>query len=174
MLQKDNLEIYQKLDAFRHEKSRIPVTVLEAMTLTAALGQRYLSVDRLCIVQDDNEPKRHQIRNMSSIYANAYLTVIAGVGDATSPLESSHRTSRREWLRLHEELFSESKWGTLAWTLQEPLFSRRAVFFLKSRVVWQCHCDIWESSKFNPQRLLHGSRTGDPCQNRFMGTTTGF
>jgi hypothetical protein len=39
MLQKDNLEMYQKLDAFRHEKSRIPVTILEAMTLTAALGQ---------------------------------------------------------------------------------------------------------------------------------------
>jgi hypothetical protein len=52
--------------------------------------------------------------------------------------------------------------------------SRRAVFFLKSRVVRECHCDIWESSKFNPRRHLHGSRSGDPCQNRFMGTATGF
>jgi hypothetical protein len=171
MLEKDVVESFKNSSAFWGYPERIPATVRDAIDLTGKLGCRYLWVDRFCIVQDDPETKEHQLQNMASIYANAYLTIIAGVGDATVPLQYNTRTSRSARQHSREELLSESKWAKRAWTLQELLFSRRAVFFLKNRIVWECHCDIWES--IDPRPPV-GFSPAKRCTNRFMGTATGL
>jgi len=59
----------------------IPNTIRDAMRLTAALGYKYLWVDRLCIVQDDLSTAKCIIKAMDSIYANATLTVVAAGGE---------------------------------------------------------------------------------------------
>jgi Heterokaryon incompatibility protein (HET) len=60
-----------------------PNTVKDAIDLVESLGERYLWVDSLCIVQDDDEWKCSQINNMASIYANSHLTIIAADGDSS-------------------------------------------------------------------------------------------
>jgi hypothetical protein len=175
MLSKETLEDLQKPQAFTKREKHIPRAVREAMKLAADLEIQYLWVDRFCIVQDDDTTKYHQINNMASIYANAYLTVVAGAGDALDPLECGIR--RRilpptlEPRRTREELLNTSKWATRAWTLQELLFSRRAVFFLEGRLAWECHCDIWEEPD---QKHSSTPAAAKRCLNRFMGTTTGL
>jgi hypothetical protein len=57
--------------------SRIPKTILDAITLTHKLGLRYLWVDALCIIQDDSEDVAREISNMAQIYQNATVTVSA-------------------------------------------------------------------------------------------------
>lgn len=55
----------------------MPKTIRDAMFLVQILGQRYLWVDSLCIVQDDAQ-KRIEIAN---IYAQASITIVASDGD---------------------------------------------------------------------------------------------
>lgn len=62
-------------------RARLPRTIQHAMLLTRALGLRYLWVDRFCIVQDDPTTKPRQLAMMASVYANAYVTIVASEGD---------------------------------------------------------------------------------------------
>jgi hypothetical protein len=47
----------------------------EAVAVTRGLGLRYLWIDSLCIVQDDQDDKDNQIANMGNVYLNAYITI---------------------------------------------------------------------------------------------------
>src|SRR5271170_1038581 len=51
------------------EKSRVPQLIQDAMLLVLKLGERYLWVDTLCIVQDDFQHKWSQISQMDTIYS---------------------------------------------------------------------------------------------------------
>ncbi|KAK4204751.1 heterokaryon incompatibility protein-domain-containing protein [Triangularia verruculosa] len=63
----------------QHSLSCTPVarTIIHAMAVAEMAGERYLWVDALCIVQDDEEQKHREVQNMSGIYANASFTIIA-------------------------------------------------------------------------------------------------
>jgi len=64
-------------------QERIPAVIRHAMEFTCALGERYLWVDRLCIVQDDlgDGGTFSQVGKMDKIYSGAYLTIIAAATD---------------------------------------------------------------------------------------------
>jgi len=173
MLRKENLELLQRPRAFEAEDG-IPLAVRDAMKLTAKLGQKYLWVDRFCIVQDDDVTKDYQIRHMPLVYANAYLTIVAAAGDASSPLQGVPGLNARKRPRLqsHIDVLNESRWITRAWTLQELLFSRRAVFFVQDHMAWECHCDVWEEVK--EPTPLGEIRSREECTNRFTGASTGL
>tara|TARA_R110002003_G_scaffold112_7_gene9586 strand:- start:1201 stop:3813 length:2613 start_codon:yes stop_codon:yes gene_type:complete len=84
---------------------RIPGVIRHAMGFTQALGERYLWVDRLCIVQNDvgDGGTLSQVAKMDKIYAGAYLTIIAAATDemyengcaAEWPAFRSERPQRR-------------------------------------------------------------------------------
>ncbi|EIW58352.1 HET-domain-containing protein, partial [Trametes versicolor FP-101664 SS1] len=57
--------------------SLLPATIRDAIYVTHALGLQFLWVDSLCIIQDSNEDKRHEIRRMHHIYRHSHLTIIA-------------------------------------------------------------------------------------------------
>ncbi|KAK3366288.1 heterokaryon incompatibility protein-domain-containing protein [Lasiosphaeria ovina] len=77
-----NLTELKKDHALSHSirDSSIPNTIGHAMHLVGILEERYLWVDALCIVQDDDASKYQQLRSMASIYANSVLTIIAAEG----------------------------------------------------------------------------------------------
>jgi hypothetical protein len=59
---------------------QIPRTIRNTISFVDLLGIPYLWVDSMCIVQDDKEGKHAQIQAMAGIYANAYVTIVAGNG----------------------------------------------------------------------------------------------
>jgi hypothetical protein len=61
---------------------RIPLTIRHAMRLTQIIGERYLWVDAICIVQDDEIHMMKELEMMGTIYASAKLTIVASEGDA--------------------------------------------------------------------------------------------
>jgi hypothetical protein len=61
-------------------EAKLPRTIRDAMKLVSALGERYMWVDRLCIIQDDEVMKASQLRIMGAIYARAYFTIVAAQG----------------------------------------------------------------------------------------------
>ncbi|PKS08718.1 hypothetical protein jhhlp_004771 [Lomentospora prolificans] len=65
----------------KHEKeiswADLPKTFQEAIEFTRRLSVKYIWIDSLCIIQDDNEDWREQGSEMADIYAKAYLTIAA-------------------------------------------------------------------------------------------------
>jgi hypothetical protein len=61
--------------------SQIPRTVQDALLFTEKIGESYLWVDALCIVQDDHANTQVEIARMATIYDSAFLTLVAA--DAT-------------------------------------------------------------------------------------------
>jgi hypothetical protein len=77
-LSKANLRIFQEDGAF--DRIRLAKTIRDAIDLTAKLGFRFLWVDAICIVQDDDDVKEELIANMEVICGNAALTIVGASG----------------------------------------------------------------------------------------------
>ncbi len=138
---------------------RLSSTISSAISFVKSLGECYLWVDSLCIVQDDEEEKQEHLIHMGSIYANAYFTLVSTADTAFAGLRgvegnpfkrvrrpaeyarypsSLHRELRRQHHKLHA-----SPWASRGWTFQEQIFSRRLLIFSEEGVTWECHCAVW-------------------------------
>jgi Heterokaryon incompatibility protein (HET) len=54
----------------------LPATLEDAMLLVKDLGERYLWIDTLCIIQDDAQSKHRNIRQMGLVYSRAFATIV--------------------------------------------------------------------------------------------------
>ncbi|KAK3348936.1 heterokaryon incompatibility protein-domain-containing protein, partial [Lasiosphaeria hispida] len=61
---------------------RLPQTILDALSVTHRIGQRYLWVDALCIIQDRQDDVTQEISQMNSIY-RGLVTIVAAVADSS-------------------------------------------------------------------------------------------
>lgn len=139
---------------------RIPPTIRDAIQAVRLLGERYLWVDSLCIIQDDEQTKKEQIMQMHAIYAGASITIVAAQGnDADFGLPGLPGGSRpRELVQdyldiadgqiLHERIFpldtdEEAPWYDRGWTFQELVFSRNLLIFQHDSVRWECSSSSW-------------------------------
>jgi hypothetical protein len=55
----------------------LPLTIKDAISVTRDLGLRYLWVDSLCIIQDNEKDKIHEIEQMGNIYKRSTVTIAA-------------------------------------------------------------------------------------------------
>ena len=145
LMEKNGLKVYDWA---------ISKTILDAMTVVQQIGERYLWVDSMCILQDDDDSEKlKQINSMDQIYGSALFTIVAA--DATNAdvgLEGVRRGSRSV-VQLAEEVrpsfhimaplvtpqhLDKSPWNMRAWTMQERLLSRRLLIFSGGQVFWYC------------------------------------
>lgn len=159
-LEKHSMSEFQR-PGFLH-RDRVPRTIYDAMILTAALGETYLWVDSLCIVQDDPIDKLEYIPSMDAIYGHSTLTIIdAAGGDAHTGLPGIRQESRTQLQKpfkakgvtLVQTLdpinvtrtgyLTESKWNSRGWTFQEGILSPRTLIFTAEQVYWQCIEASW-------------------------------
>lgn len=149
-------------------RDRLPNTIRDSMRLTEMLHQRYLWVDRFCIVQDDLEYRTRHLKAMASIYANAYLTIVAsdgdddshglrGIGEGSKPREYMSREfifapdchMVAHWGDLHRHFV----YDTRGWTFQERAVSRRQLVFKSGAVSWYCRLWSWHEDIVRPYNL---------------------
>ncbi|KAI1770717.1 HET-domain-containing protein [Hypoxylon cercidicola] len=157
---KENINQLQKPSSLAEGNTSppIPRTIRHAMSFVQRLGERYLWVDTLCIVQDDAQSI--EIAKMAAIYANASVTIIASDGvDADSGLLGLRGISAPRSVEQvvypftrgvaaietygPDHFLEDTIWCTRGWTLQEALFSRRRVIFEHGWIRWECRCAIW-------------------------------
>jgi hypothetical protein len=154
------------------------------MEVVRLLGERYLWVDSLCIVQDDEESTQQCLDDMAAIYANAVLTIKAVEGnDANHGLHgirSAHlavpRSPPQEILNMgSQEKFARrtskgygNTFEKRAWIFQERLFSRRALTF-SNIVSWHCAAAEWsedvefcDENRANSEQSELGLRSSNP------------
>jgi len=62
------------------DRSKLSRTVQDATNLVEAVGERYLWVDTLCIIQDDEKELNTTLKSMAKIYENAQFTIVAADG----------------------------------------------------------------------------------------------
>ena len=133
--------------------SSLPRTLQNTIDLVRDLGERYLWVDSLCIVQDSNKSWELNASVMDLVYGHALVTVCAADGDKpTTGLHgmdprqrrfSQHMEDYAPGVRLMVSFLAESyiqnsAWNTRGWTFQERLLSKRCLIFTDSRVFFQC------------------------------------
>ncbi|KAF3771268.1 HET-domain-containing protein, partial [Cryphonectria parasitica EP155] len=130
----------------------LPHTIADAMTVTQALGFRYLWVDQYCINQTDPADKARQISQMDLIYKCADLTIIAaagdshdyglpGVGERPRSLPEPFILDDRFKFGVHplrETTWRQSTWNSRAWTFQEGQLPRRRLLFAEEGMVFEC------------------------------------
>lgn len=80
----------------REYLKQIPQTIKDAMQVAREVGIRYLWVDSLCIVQDDNTGKKlDTIKKMDLVYSAAHLVVVAASSaDAYAGIAGIHPGTR--------------------------------------------------------------------------------
>jgi hypothetical protein len=133
----------------------IPNTISNAIQITRALGERYLWVDSLCIIQDsEDEMKAIQIQNMDKIYSSAILTLVAAdQNHADGGLWRSDPAMRRNYQQIVEKvgdllfvnsapnlenILENAPWTKRAWTFQEFMLSSRYLFFSDYQMYFSC------------------------------------
>lgn len=128
-----------------------------AIHVTRALGFRYIWIDSLCIMQDDESEKTSEIMQMDRIYSNCKLNISAAEADISrglvfdrNPLSVNpcitaakvHATQKNVWLRaFHERPFIlpvEKPLHERGWVFQERNLARRIIHFTEDQVFWEC------------------------------------
>ncbi|KAI5458909.1 heterokaryon incompatibility protein-domain-containing protein [Mariannaea sp. PMI_226] len=149
---KANIDHLQREGALQELRGELPQAIRDAIDLVDAVGEAYLWVDALCIIQDDDASKAAYVSRMNEIYSNARVTLVTlnnpsyksmlpGVAHpralAQSPVEINglHLVPRLPQLF---EVEQSATWSRRAWTFQEGILSRRCLFFSQNQVFWQC------------------------------------
>jgi hypothetical protein len=139
----------------------------DALTITQKLGLRYLWIDSLCIIQDNDQDWENESTKMGLIFEDSMVTIAAvkaedgrggcftrGYGarmfmpidKRSSPSEIYFRECPRHDAFATRTYFSResTSWPLFrrAWTLQEELLARRILYYTESEVVWQCKSDL--------------------------------
>lgn len=140
-LTKADLTELIKIYSLQQRMHEIPQSVHDAIHCAVNLGERYLEVDALCIIQDSVDHKRIQIAQINRIYEAAISTLVtapSATTDACNGLpcyrENSEDTDQDielvQGLHLAVPLnaipvtIMFSTWDNRAWTYQEVLLSR--------------------------------------------------
>jgi hypothetical protein len=151
------------------------------MQVCLEIGENYLWVDSLCIVQDDSINQKRQMDIMDFIYSQAAVTIVAAAGDhADSGLPGVStwlRDSKRQTITIQDmevsnvlprlkDTVNRSAWNTRGWTYQERIFSKRCIFFTESQAYYACSEGVQYERE---DRLLPDTAITERFQNAWLG-----
>jgi hypothetical protein len=134
----------------------LPMSFKDAVTVTKALGIRYLWIDAICIIQDDHSDWIKQAPLMGKIYNNAYCTIAAHSAQdsldgflesetAPNPVRVApcQSTAGPGTIcvgipRSFKETIDCSYINQRGWVLQELTLSQRIAHFSSGYIYWDC------------------------------------
>ena len=155
-----NIDSYlESIDLFS-----LPQSIQDAVEVTRKIGLEHLWIDAMCILQDPETEKTHEMARMQFIYMNAYITISASCAETCN----NGFLSRRDHLPNVRELLvpfcnEEGEMGTVtltpvnnpdgvhsdhslkpepinsrSWALQECFMSPRMLIYSSQQLFWLC------------------------------------
>ncbi|KAI0120066.1 heterokaryon incompatibility protein-domain-containing protein [Nemania sp. FL0031] len=176
-LTKANKSRLMQPNAIRDVWDLLPKTIQDAITAVRMIGEKYVWVDSLCLVQNDPQDVANGTGVMDLIYEYSTLTIAAAGGrDANDGLPGVYAGSRFveehvaevvPGLRLAvytngEYRVEPTVYNSRAWTLQEFALSPRLLCFVDNQVFFRCQRAIYSEDshdeicpKRSPKAPLH-------------------
>ena len=163
LTKKDRFAAYEK----KIQMNDLPKTIYDAVIVVRAIGERYLWVDSLCIVQNDEDEWAQEAQKMGGIYLSSLCTLIAGtdsssggllidreplkVSAATLLLNSASGLVESQNLTLFPklpdgEIHRGGPTANRGWCLQEEMLSPRRLYFTPYQLIWECLCAEWKET----------------------------
>lgn len=160
--------------------TEVPETVRDAVAVTRALGLRYLWIDSMCIVQNDQGDWHQEAITMSKVYGLATCTIAAtnsgfdNTGYFTTrnqyrfrpcrvpnPFKMNSRYEfyiRSQYLsRIHARDVKDSLWYNRGWVFQERTLSPRLLIFSQTQIMWACEhlqaAETWPRGKTSENHI---------------------
>lgn len=151
--------IKSNLRSHKHDLplQRLPQTFQDAIAVTRHIGLRYLWIDSLCIVQDDDKDWEEQAAQMGSIYQHATITLGASAsisadsglfrrrpGERDKELYKFTNNSHHKGIYIARNRIQKfhglrrSRLMTRGWVMQERLLSPRFLHFSGYELVFEC------------------------------------
>lgn len=143
--------------------SLVSAAINDAIEICKNLGQRYLWVDRLCIIQDDQENKQTAIATMGDIYSAAKLVLIISSTANCDEHVTGQGTPRTTLIRTYTtpalhlcsvlptfETVADSIWASRGWTYQEAALNCHRLYVTPYQVIYSCEeGQIYEDNSSN-------------------------
>ncbi|KAH7392952.1 heterokaryon incompatibility protein-domain-containing protein [Pyrenochaeta sp. MPI-SDFR-AT-0127] len=147
----DTLSIHTKGIAW----GELPKTFQEAIEITRKFEIRYLWIDSLCIIQDDEEDWQTQSAQMADIYRNSVITIAGSAASSSQQglfrnADSEHIDHALSSIDVLEDFVKVRKRKPLShvstehpllqrgWVFQERMLSPRYLHFGQNELLWEC------------------------------------
>ncbi|KAK7433985.1 hypothetical protein VKT23_020449 [Stygiomarasmius scandens] len=140
---------------------------MDAVLVTRALGLHYLWVDAFCIIQDSEEDKAHEVKQIRHTFHNAYLTIIAACANTVYDGFLHERSPPKSPSTTLPFYCPDGILGTMhirrgesapanpidkcAWCLEEHLLSPRKLVYSSHTLQYVCqtmHINVNSASNF--------------------------
>ncbi|KAF8860606.1 HET-domain-containing protein, partial [Acephala macrosclerotiorum] len=138
-------------------------TFRDAVLVTLSLGYRFLWIDSMCIIQDDEDDWRRESALMSEVYGNAVVNLAAtDAKDGSGGLFRQRVVARiaKQYVqtkslqtyeipdeRLYFRCLDRSLLSRRAWVFQERYLARRTIHFSAEQIFCECRyhiaCEGW-------------------------------
>jgi hypothetical protein len=144
----------------------VPKSFRDAIAVARAVKVRFLWIDSLCIVQDDEEDKARELGRMHLIYSMTICLIAASAAQdgqagcfiprtgtsANKPISEVKINLKNKKQQLAVSIYpylsdfydavNNGPLATRAWTFQERQLSKRNIHFTERRLVWECRSAI--------------------------------
>ncbi|KAI0878747.1 heterokaryon incompatibility protein-domain-containing protein [Hypoxylon argillaceum] len=160
LLLKPNKDGLFAKDGIKRNWDLIPKTIQDSIDFVRSVDCRYVWIDQLCLIQDDDNDRGTGINAMDLVYEQAYFTIVAGSGsDADSGLPGVREGTRSSVQQVTSEVLpgvnlvlrhtmldivTKSEYHHRGWTFQEYYLSRRKIIFIDNTIYFKCHEESWQ------------------------------
>lgn len=152
---KSNVHTLRQGDIDMEEALPLPASFRDAIKVARGLTIRYLWIDSLCIIQDDEKDWEHEAARMEQVFSNAVCVIAASSAAGSADGFLSTARPQRSWVTLparpgvsqrhvckfidnfHLDV-EEAVLNKRGWVLQERALARRSIHFTTTQLYMEC------------------------------------